>query len=113
MYKADNIAIDYQKSEKIQCQGDRNSIKHFIRQGYKVAKENNGFWVLSKPSKVMVTVDCGLYGKFTYNMKESILELYRRDRISEKLLETFKRDFVTGKIYLKADDEVYDLKWNR
>lgn len=110
MFKADYIEVHYQPSDFIERQGTYSSIERYLKNGYHVQVNRNGYWLLVCPSKVIVAVNCGAYGTYTYDMKNSILEFYDRSKISAKLVETFKKDVVDGRITILADEFGYSIE---
>lgn len=110
MFKAEYIEVHYQASDFIERQGTYHSIERYLKNGYYVQVNRNGYWLLVRPSKVIVAVNCGKHGNYIYDMKNSILEFYNRSKISEKLIETFKKDVVDGRITILADAFGYSIE---
>ena len=104
MFKAERIETQYVESSTIEMQGNRRSIDRYLKQGYQKKESRNGYWVLTKPAKVIVTINCGKNGIFTHNMKNDIVSIYGRSKISENLVDTFKKDFKKGVFSLIADE---------
>lgn len=104
MFKAERIYPQYVESSTIEMQGNRQSIDRYLNQGYQIKESRNGYWVLTKPAKVIVTINCGKNGIFTHDMKNDIVENYKRSRISKNLVDTFKKDFKKGVFSLIADE---------
>lgn len=109
MFKAEQIAVQYVASSTIEKQGNHQSIDRYLRQGYYVKVSRNGYWVLTKPAKVLVTAYCGLNGTYTHNMKSEIVSKYNRSKISVGLIETFKNDFKNGSLSVMADETNFDI----
>lgn len=112
MYKAEKIAIKYVASSTVERQGNRHSIECYLKKGYLIKDSRNGYWLLVKPAKVFVTAYCGDDGIFTHDMKNSILEIYGRSRISIELIDTFKNDFNDGKLSVEADKHGFSIANN-
>lgn len=110
MFKAEHIAVQYVPSDSIGHQGNKRSIDHYLRKGYYVKEQRNGFWLLIRPAKVMVTGYCGDNGNYTHNMKDGILEYYGRARISQKLIGIFRQDFANGNLSVEVDETGYAIK---
>ena len=103
MEKTTNIFVEYIASDSITMQGKRDKVEPYLKKGYYVKEERNGYWVLLKSAKVLVTLT-NSYGTVTFDMKKDILDYYRRKRISMPLLETFQHDIKDGKIIIKMDE---------
>ena len=54
MEKLTFFDVSYEKNHTIAPQGNRDSISKYLRNGYYVVYEQNGFWILNKSSRVMV-----------------------------------------------------------
>ena len=107
MYKVDYIEIYYELSSTLELQGKYSSIERYLSAGYYIQENRNGYWVLVRPSRVLVSAYCGKNGTFTHDMKSGILNHYNRIRISQKLIKTFKNDFFDGKVKILADETGY------
>ena len=110
MCKAERIYVHYENSQSVTHQGNRASVDPYIRKGFYIKDSRNGFWVLVKAARVDVTVDCGVNGQYTFNMKDDICMHYGKLRISESLTERFKKDFANGIIEVWADQTGYAIK---
>ncbi|MBP3503039.1 MAG: hypothetical protein J6K42_06165 [Clostridia bacterium] len=113
MFKAERIDVKYVSSSSVEHQGNYSSINYFLKQGYYVSKERNGYWLLIRPAKVIVTCYCGDNGIYTYNMKENILKYYKRARISQNLIDTFRSDFESGNLSIQMDETGFLIINNR
>lgn len=109
MHKAKRIDVNYIPSSSIRHQGNRRSIDRYLKQGYKIQTNKNGFWVLVLPSQVFVTIYCDDQIEYTYEMKDSILRKYDRSKISNNLIDTFVDDFNNGKISINVDELGYSI----
>lgn len=103
MTQAFIVDYEYIPSETIEAQGKRREIKSRYP-GYKVQVEKNGYWVLTKLAKLEVTLSWGNGRTETFNMRSEILDLYGRQKATEKLLETFVKDVERGKYEILMDD---------
>lgn len=110
MYKARQLHIGYESSQTVEKQGNRASIDRYLRQGFYVKVSRNGYWVLVKPAKVNVRVDCGENGIYSFNMKDEICNRYGYQRISENLVSKFYSDFSNGLIEVWADTTGYQIR---
>jgi len=97
-------AVNYQESDTIQMQGNRQSIQKYLNTGYHIKEHRNGFWVLVKGSRVEVTLTNSKISK-THNMKEDIRQHYSRSRVTAALVKTFFKDVSSGKIVIRMDSE--------
>ncbi len=110
MLQAKNIDIYYVPSETIEYQGSRESVQRFVRKGYYVNLERNGYWILFRPCQIIVTAHCEDGSQYIHDMKRGILEHYDRKRISKKLVATFEKDFRSGKLFIDVSDQNYAIK---
>lgn len=112
MEKCSVIYVKYEPSDTIERQGKRSSIEKYLKKGYYIKEERNGYWLLVKPAQINVKVS-NSSGTRTFNMKQDILDYYRRDKISEKLIKKFEEDIQEGKINIYMDAEGnYDIRKN-
>ena len=102
--KAEFLGATYHAASTKEEQGNREKIQKYLNDGYYVKEERNGYWVLVKSARVMVTIGNGKT-KRTFNMKRNICDYYGRARISSKLLERFQKDARSGKITFELDPE--------
>lgn len=111
MLQAKSIDIYYVPSETIEYQGSRESVyERFLKKGYYVNQERNGYWILFRPCQIIVTAHCEDGSQYIHDMKRGILEHYDRKRISPKLVRTFKKDFNAGKLFIDVSDQNYMIK---
>lgn len=110
MFKAMSINVCYEESQSIERQGNRASIDYYIRKGFRIKESRNGYWVLYKPTKVIVTINCGENGHYIYDLKDAITSYYGRAKISYNLVEKFKEDFANGNLEIWADTFRYMIK---
>ncbi len=102
--------IVYEHSDTIEKQGTRDSISKYLKNGYYIKEDRNGYWVLVKPSKVMVTLKSSI-GTQTSNLKEDILDFYGKRRISKKQTDKFAKDIDDGKVFVfLSESGIYCLK---
>lgn len=107
MERATIVNYEFIPSETVTAQGKRREIKSRYP-GYKIQEERNGYWVLIKKAKFEVTL-CWNDGIETFNMRSDILELYGRQRATEKLLKTFVKDVEDGKYKIFMDGHSYTI----
>ena len=101
------ISARYFPSDTREKQGTRSDITPLLNEGYSISYQNNGYWVLTKKAKIMVTLDCEENGVYTYNMTNDILSYYGRTKISEKLSKDFEREFRNGHIKIFTDGQTF------
>ncbi|MDF2502335.1 MAG: hypothetical protein K0Q77_3049 [Anaerosporomusa subterranea] len=94
--------IEYERSNTIEAQGTRQAIGRYLKEGYLVKEERNGYWILIKKSKVIVTVESST-GTRSVNMKGDILDYYDKKKISEKQVEKFAQDIKKEKVAVCCD----------
>ncbi len=96
--------IEYEASDTIEKQGKRDDIEKYLKKGYYVKEERNGYWVLVRPSRVVVTLKSSIGTQNIY-MKQEILDYYCKQRISEKQVEKFAKDIDSKKIVVCLDEK--------
>ena len=101
------ISARYFPSDTREKQGTRSDITPLLNEGYSISYQNNGYWVLTKKAKIMVTLDCEENGVYTFNMTNDIMSYYGRTRISEKLSKDFEREFRNGHIKIFTDGQTF------
>lgn len=106
MERAKIISIKYEPSDTIEKQGKRKDIEKYIKAGYYIKEDRNGYWVLVKSAQVSVTLS-NSWGTKTFNMKESICSYYKKERISHSLVDKFKDDIAKNKVSIYMDNEGY------
>lgn len=104
MEKVTNVNVHFEPSDQIKKQGKRSDIERYLNSGYIIQENRNGFWVLVKALKLLVTLTSA-YGFHTFSMKEEVLNYYNRQRISPQLIETFKKDIASEKITFEMDKD--------
>ncbi len=111
MEKVTNVAIAYEPSDTIEVQGKREKIEKYLKKGYSVKEERNGYWVLIKKVKVWVTLS-NTYCTRTFNMKTDILDYYGKQKISTNLVGKFQKAVNDGKITFTMDKDgtTYKMK---
>ena len=110
MEKLTFFDVSYEKNHTIAPQGNRDSISKYLRNGYYVVYEQNGFWILNKSSRVMVYLKDTKGNEHAVDMKKDIINYYGKPKISDKIVETFKNDARTGKIIFYLDEGNYFFK---
>ena len=93
-------SVSYEKSETINTQGNRASIEAQLKNGFIVKEENNGFWILTKPAKIMVTVENSAGEVERHNLKALVTSHYNKQRVSQKLCNQFEADIRAEKVHL-------------
>lgn len=84
--------IIYEESQSIEIHGNYSKVKKYLDE-YKIKENRNGYWLLIKPAKAILTIN----GKH-YNVKNYILEHYNKKRISKNLVDKLENDIINGKI---------------
>lgn len=102
MQKVEFVTASYEMSSSMEIQGKREKIEPYLKKGYYVKENRNGYWVLVRAAKVDVIVKKD-NKKMSFNMKSEICDYYGKQRISEKLYCKFFADADSKKIkfYLK------------
>lgn len=104
MEKVTNVEISYEASDRIVMQGKRSDIEKYLKQGYSIQEDRNGFWVLVKPLRLLATLT-NTHGTKTFNVKGDVLQYYNRFKISENLIAIFRQDVNDGKIIFEMDKD--------
>lgn len=110
MYKADQIGMSYEPSQTIEHQGNRASIQRYLRQGFYVKVSRNGYWVLVRGARVIVTAYCGEHGTYAFDMKQAICNYYGQAAISERAAGQFYNDFRMGLLEVWVDAQGFQIK---
>lgn len=95
-------AIEYQASDTIETQGKQSTIKRYLEAGYHVKEERNGYWVLIKKARVIVTLQSSA-GTQVINLRRDILDYYGKKRITPKQVEKFVQDIKKEKVAVCCD----------
>lgn len=80
--------FDYVAPDSFVTLGTKRSLKKKYPD-YQIKERKDGFFVLSRGIQCNVTVSWN-EGMKTFNMKEEILKLYNRERMTEALFEKFR-----------------------
>lgn len=97
-------SIIYVNADTVEFEGTEQEVQKFLKKGYKIHSEQNGFLVLVKPAKINVTLSKGVLTK-NFDMSEEVLAFYSRKKTNPKLVERFKQDINTGKLKLVLESE--------
>ncbi len=100
------------KSEKVEVQGTYAKIKPYIKKGYRISYENNGYYVLTKPSKLNVELQSEGGASSVFNMKYDILKRYGKQRLTTNVYDCFLEEVKSGKIQFEynPDDNTYSMR---
>lgn len=110
MEKTKIISIEYEPSDTIERQGKRKDIDKYLKNGYYIKEDRNGYWVLVKAASLMVTLTNSSCTR-TFNMKAEVCDYYGKTRISQSLVDRFRKDIDNGTITIDMDLEGnYSLK---
>lgn len=104
MYEVENLRATYEKPQSLQLQGNWSYIRQFLRDGYHVTDERNGWWLLTKNSQVIVYLECTGGRCFTFKARANLLGWYGGTRLTQKLVDRFISDFYGKKIKICVDD---------
>lgn len=102
--KAKLLSVTYEPSNSVEVQGSYEKTERYTRKGYYTKISRNGYYLLIKPVRVLVTVGNETI-KQTFNFKREICEYYGKTRISFKLLERFQKEAEEGKILFELDSD--------
>ncbi len=104
MEKVMNTIVSYEPSNQVTTQGKYSDIEKYLKSGYKVIEDRNGFWVLARPLRLFVTLT-NKYGTNKFEVKNEMLNYYNRKQISLQLIEQFKKDVNEGKIIFEMNED--------
>lgn len=104
MEKAKIISIKYVPSESLEKQGKSRDIEKYRKQGYYVKEARNGYYLLLKSARVEVTLAIDTLTK-TFDMKEDLLALYAKERITQTTVNKFINALETGKMIIYMNHE--------
>jgi hypothetical protein len=102
MEKAKIKSIIYEPSDTIEKQGTRKDIEKYLKAGYYIKEDRNGYWVLIKTAHLIVTLANDSNTR-AFNMKEDICDYYGKNRISQSLVDRFSKDIGNGTISIFMD----------
>jgi hypothetical protein len=99
-----NTIVSYEPSDQITKQGKYSDIEKYLKSGYRIQEDRNGFWVLVRPLRLFVTLT-NKYGTNKFEVKNEMLNYYNRQRISLQLIEQFEEDVNEGKITFEMNED--------
>lgn len=91
------IQATFLEANSIKLQGTRKTIQKYLENGYYIKHNQCGFWLLVKPSAVIVTLRNST-GQHLFNVKKQVIEYYERKRMTAELFDKFNSDATSGKI---------------
>lgn len=101
--------IVYELSDTVEFQGKQEKAAKYLKKGYYVKESRNGYWVLIKPSKVLVTLAVS-DEEVTVNLKECILDFYDKKRISQKTIDNFAQQLEKREIAIFPSHSWYEIR---
>lgn len=103
--------IEYVPSEQKEVQGNWQSVQKYLKQDFYVKESRNGYWLLIKTSKVIVTFNSSA-GVERLNMKGHLLDFYNKQRLTEKQVDQFTKEIRDEKIaiFLDSVDNSYSIR---
>lgn len=104
MEQASFKSMQYVPSDSIEMQGKYSKIKKYEDQGYNIKESRNGYWLLTRPSKLSVTIE-NSKNTGTFNMRNDVLMHYGRKKMTENLQKTFLEDIGKGKIKFQMNED--------
>jgi len=78
---------------------DSKGFRKYLSQGYFVFDKKNGYWILRKNTKIMVTIEYE-GTRFTINLR-SAFRRYYGEKVEQKWIELFQSDLEANKVMLK------------
>jgi hypothetical protein len=99
----------FKKSDNKEEQGKREKIVKYLKQGYKIKEERNGYWLLTKKAECLVSISFDDETE-VINLRRQILDFYSKDRLTQNLCDKFEKELKNGSIgvYLKDDEYVIE-----
>ncbi len=104
MEKVTVLSIVYVPSDSIEMQGKRKDIERYLKSGYYIKENRNGYWVLVKAARVGVTLASDSCTR-VINMKDDILHHYGKNRINQSLVDKFRNDIVNETVTIFLDSQ--------
>lgn len=96
------ISTTYEASRAIELYGNRSQIDKYLKQGYQIKEQRNGYWLLVKSVKIMVHVEDK--GRVcSYDVKEQVLNHYGRTKFLCSIFEQFRKDAEKERIKFYKD----------
>ena len=96
--------VKYIQSNSMIKQGKEKDIQCYLKLGYNKTQDRNGYWVLTKPSQINITLK-GLNNVVTFPARQFITSYYGKDNATYKLCEIFKNDVACGKITFEMSED--------
>lgn len=103
MYKATLISSYYESSERKLFQGTYTGLSRMLNNGWSVGGGSNGSYILLKPARAMFAFKTEK-GKYSYDMKEDILEEFDKQKLSPKSFEKFNDMLMSGKLNMYINE---------
>ena len=98
------INVKYIQSNSMIKQGKDKDIQCYLKTGYYKTQDRNGYWVLTKPAQINITLK-GFNNIITFPARQQITAYYGRDNVTYRLCEIFKNDIACGKIKFYTSDD--------
>lgn len=106
MTKAKIIGSEYVSSDRKTFQGNSAALHRELNKGWEVAGGSNGSYVLAKPAQALFVFKVA-NKVYRYNMREDILDLFNKQRLTEKSFEKFKDMLLDGRLSVDIDENGY------
>lgn len=101
--------ISFLPSQTIERQGTYTTICKYLKKGYLIQENRNGYWVLIQKSRVLITLK-NSNGIETLNFKRDILEYYGKKKLTEKQVLKFAQDLEAAKVAIYSTNGYYCIK---
>ena len=103
MEKLSYVSSYFEPSQTITHQGTRRSIERYLNQGFSIQQERNGFWVLIKYSHAWVIFANSAGKQFRFDMRNSIMAHYGKQKLYEATFNRFVKDVSRGTVNVYLD----------
>lgn len=107
--KSKLISSYYIPSESTPFQGNSSALSKKCNQGWSVKRGSNGSYILVKPSQAIFVFEANSH-KYKYDMREYILEVLSKKKLTQNSFDKFEKKIHEGKISVYIDEDgFYEL----
>lgn len=109
MEQAKSVIITLIPEEEKEIYGSIEFIEEYLKEGYKIKKNQYNHWILKKDLKVIMiaTISTGIY---SFDIKEFIINYNKNKTITSKTIEDFKEEIITNKLLIKINKNGYSYE---
>ena len=98
------ICSYFERSATINHQGTRASIQRYLKDGFSIKQDRNGFWVLTKPSRAWFTFKNSSGELVRFDMRGKIMLHYGKQKFYEATYKRFVKELSDGTVKVCLDE---------